>query len=199
VKERTVIQGRPALHIVAVARTNDFLSRIYPVRDEVHSWVDAQTFESLQFEKKVSEGRYRADERILYDTKARKGFYESFKNGSKKEFTINPPVHDIVSAFYWMRRQPLETGRSFKTKVNSEEKDWDLEVQVLRREKRDLRGLGSVDTVVVEPRTRLRGVLEKRGRVFIHLQNDPARTPVRITFNTPYGVIVGALKKQRST
>ena len=93
-----------------------------------------------------------------------------------------------------LRRQPLETGRAVKTIVNSDEKDWDLEIKVLRREMKEMRGRGVIDTILIEPKTRLKGVLEKRGRVWIHLLNNPSRTPLLITFKTPFGPIVGVLK-----
>ncbi len=195
VKELTQQDGRKAFHVVAVAETNEFLSKIYPVHDEVHSWIDAETFQSLQFQKKVSEGSYRANEIIRYDGARKKGYYQSLKNGTKKEFDIAVPVHDILSAFYWSRRQSLEPGKSIKTIVNSDEKDWDLEIQVLRRETKELRGQGLFDTILIEPKTRLKGVLEKRGRVWVYLKNDRFRTPVLITFRTPFGPAIGILKK----
>jgi hypothetical protein len=194
VQQKESVGGREAYHVVAVAETNDFLSKIYPVHDEVHSWIDTETFQSLKFRKKVSEGLYRADEVVVYDEANKKGFYESLKNGSKKEFDVQVPVHDILSAFYWARRQKLEPGKSVRTTVNSDEKDWDLEVQVLGRESKELRGRGVWDTLLIEPKTRLKGVLEKRGRVWVHLQNDPARVPVLITFKTLFGPVVGVLR-----
>ena len=195
VKEKTQINGRDCFHVVALAETNNFLSRIYPVHDEVHSWIDAHSLQSLQFEKKVSEGFYRADERVVYDEQKKKGYYESLKNGGKKEFGVAVPVHDILSAFFWVRRQRLVPGSAVKTLVNSDEKDWGLEIEVLRREQKELRGKGVFDTILIEPKTRLKGVLEKRGRVWIHLQNDATRVPVLVTFKTGFGPIVGVLRK----
>ncbi len=195
VKEKVVFEGREAYHVIAVARTNDFLSKIYPVRDEVHSWIDAETLQSLGSQKKASEGFYHADERVVYDEKNKKGYYESLKSGEKKEFDIAVPVHDPVSAFYWARRQPLEPGKTLKNTVNNGEKDYSLEVDVLRREATELRGKGVVETVLIEPKSRLKGLLEKRGRVWVHLKNDAFRTPILVTFKTPFGPITGVLKQ----
>ena len=195
VKEKVSLNGREAFHVVAVAETNKLLSKIYPVHDEVHSWIDVKTFQSLQFQKKVSEGHYRADEFVQYDAVKKTGYYQSLKNGTKKEFDITLPVQDILSAFYWARRQPLQIGKSFKTIVNSDEKDWSLEINVIRRETKELRGRDTLDTILIEPKTRLKGVLEKRGRVWIYLKNDPSRTPVWITFKTSFGSVVGVIQE----
>lgn len=194
VKEKTIFNGREAYHVVAVAQTNEFLSRIYPVRDEVHSWIDVSTLQSLGSRKTVSEGFYRADEQVVYDEANKKGFYESLKNGSKKEFAIAVPAHDAISAFYWARRQPLEPGTSLQTTVNNGEKDYSLEVRVLERGPKELRGRGALDTILIEPRSRYQGLLDKRGRVWVHLLNVPSRTPLLVTFHTPFGPITGALR-----
>src|SRR3989338_5344546 len=37
VNEEVEKAGRRAFHVIAIAETNDFLSKIYPVHDEVHS------------------------------------------------------------------------------------------------------------------------------------------------------------------
>ena len=193
VRERTELNGRPVYHVVATARTNEFLSKIYPVEDVVHSWIDAETFQSVQFEKKVSEGFYRAHERVIYDEAKRKGYYESLKNGTKKEFDVSVPVHDAIGVFYWVRRQTLQPGKPLATTVNNGEKDYGLEVDVLRREQKELRGRGVIDTLLVEPKTRYQGLLDKRGRVRVSLKNDASRTPVVVAFQTPFGPIVGVL------
>src|SRR5207244_1042216 len=73
IKEKTIVGGREAYHVVATARTNDFLSRLYPVIDEAHSWIDAKTFYSLKFRKILNEGRYRADEEVEFFPDRKKG------------------------------------------------------------------------------------------------------------------------------
>jgi hypothetical protein len=190
------VAGREAYHVVAIAKTNEVLSAIYPVHDELHSWIDAETLTSLQFEKKASEGFYRAHERVAYDVKKKKGFYESLKNGSKKEFDIEIPVQDVISSFYWVRRQPMTVGKSIKGRVNNGEKDYELLTEVLKHELKEMRGFGEQDLITVEPKTKLEGVLDKRGQVWIQLQNSAKRIPIQITFKTPFGAITGILKKQ---
>ena len=194
VKEKVRLRGHQAYHVIAVAQTNNFLSKIYPVRDEIHSFIDAEKFHSLEFSKKLKEGRYRADERVIYDHAAKKGFYESFHNKSKKEFEIPYGVHDLVSVFYWFRTQQVPVGQSAKAVVNSEEQNWDFEAKVLKRETKELRNYGTVDALLVEPRTRLKGALYKRGRALVYFATDEKRTPVVISLQTPFGAVVGVLR-----
>ena len=194
VKEKVRVHGRPAFHLVAVARTNDFLSKIYPVYDEVHSYLDAERFYSLEFRKNVREGRYRADERIIFDHGKKKGFYESFRNHGKKEIELVPGAQDLLSAFYWFRLQPVTVGKSVKAVVSSDEKNWDLELEVQGWETKELRGGEIIPTFVVEPKTRLKGILYRRGRAWVNFSCDSARRPIWITLKTPFGPVVGVLK-----
>lgn len=194
VKEEVKKAGRRAFHVIAIAETNDFLSKIYPVHDEVHSFIDAEDFYSLEFRKTLKEGRYRADERIVYDRQNQIGHYQSFRSGDKKLIPVPAKVHDFLSAFFWFRLQPIQVGQKLRTVVNSEEKNWDLELDVLGVETKYFRRNGSVGTVVVEPKTRLQGILYKRGQATVYFSCDRRRVPVWITLKTPYGPIVGVLR-----
>ncbi len=194
IPEKTVVRGREAYHIVATARTNDFLSKLYPVEDRVESWVDARTFYSLKFRKTLQEGRYRADEETEFFPETKKGSYYSYKNGTRKEFEIPGPVHDIVSAFYWFRLQEASVGKSVNTTVCSEEKNWAAEIKVIGVTAKVIRGLGAVDTFYVEPKSSLRGVFYDRGRVWVYFTADQKRVPVWVVFKTPFGPVNGVLK-----
>ncbi|HTL71354.1 MAG TPA: DUF3108 domain-containing protein [Candidatus Eisenbacteria bacterium] len=172
VKEKTVVDGREAYHVVGTARGNGFLGGIYPVQDEAHSWIDAETLRSLRFSKKIREGPNRADE--------------------KTDF--RPPAHDAFSAFYWARRQALEPGRTVSTVLTTGKKEWGLDVDVVRRERKSLRGHGKVDAIVVEPRLLVDGKPDTRGRAWLHLRNDSRRTPVYVSFKTRFGPVTGVLR-----
>src|SRR3989338_5007719 len=78
VKEITELNGAQVYHIVSAARSNAFLDKIYKVRDEIHSYVDTKDLFSRKFEKHQREGKYKADEEIVYDYVAKKGYYKSF-------------------------------------------------------------------------------------------------------------------------
>jgi len=198
VKEKVKIQGRDAFHVVVIAQTNGFLSQLYPVVDEMHSFIDAQEFYSLEFRKNLKEGQYRADEVIRYDHQKRKGFSESLLNHTKKEIDIPAKVHDPLSAFFWFRQQTWEVGRSLHTVVNSEQQNWDLELNVLRTETKELRGGRVIKTVVIEPKTRLRGVIYNRGRAWVYFSADSKRRPIWVSLKTPFGPIVGVLRTQET-
>lgn len=195
VKEKLEFRGRTAFHVSAVAETNEFLSKLYPVRDTAETYIDAESFYSLGFRKTLSEGRYRADERIDFDVLQRKGFWESVKNGTKKTVDLPGPVHDFLSAFFWFRLQPITVGRPLRTVVNDEERNWDLELDIQKLERKEIKGVGTVDTVRVETKSKLRGMLYDRGRSWVYFTVDERRLPVWIAIKTPYGPVNAVLKE----
>ena len=83
--------------------------------------------------------------------------------------------------------------------VSSEQKDWELEVDVLKQETRSIRKQGSIDTILVEPKTSLKGALYDRGRVWVNFSADKHRVPVWITLKTPFGPIIGVLDRAASS
>ncbi len=195
VTEKTQVRGREAYHLVAIAKTNDFLSKIYPVEDEIHSFVDAEGFYALEFKKTLTEKRYHADEHIIFDYPAQKGHYESFWNKSSKDVEIgDKPVLDILSAFYWFRSQEIEVNKSLHALVNSEEKNWDVEFQVLSRQSKSLHAKQRFDTVLMVPKTSLKGILYERGEASIYFTTDEKRTPLVIVLKTPFGSVKGILR-----
>ena len=185
--------SREIYRVRAIAKTNEVLSKLYPVEDRVESDFDAEDFHSVRFRKKLSEGRYRADEETVFDPAAGKGHYKSLLNGEKKEFSAASGVMDIVSAFYAFRTRAVKPGGKVDLKVSSEESDWNVEIDVLSLEHKEMKQ-GAVDVLVTEPKTRLKGILYRRGRVWIHFSADEKRVPILIQFKTPFGPIVGVLR-----
>jgi len=173
VKEKMTMNGKEVFHVVGTMQTNNFLSVIYPVHNEIHSWIDAETLTSVKFEKKISEGRTRAHEIIEFPK----------------------PEHDVISAFYWVRRQSLIPGQSVRVVVIADRKEWTLEVAVLKRQTLELRGWGAVNTLLVEPKSRVAGSMEKRGKSLVNFSDDIAKIPLRITYKAPFGRISGVLMK----
>ena len=195
VKEKTVLDGREVIHVVGFIETNRVLRKIFPMHDEAHSWMDARTFESVQFEKKIDELLIDAHERTTFDREKGKGYLESFKTGKKSEFKVKAPVHDVLSAFFLIRRQLSGPDHSFQTVVTADQEDWTLEIPGFRRETIEIRGK-KIDTLRVEPITR-EGNKEKRRKSSFNVSADASRKPVKIVYTAPFGRVVGTLLEQK--
>ena len=194
VREKIMLRGRPAFHIVALARTSEFLTKIYPVRDQIQTFIDAERHCSLEFRKNVREGRYRAHERIIYDYAQRTGHYRSLKNKSFKEFPLESDVQDFLSAFFWFRLPDARVGQKLHVVLNGEEKNWDLEIDVQKMETKELKGNRVIPALVVEPKSRMKGMLYNRGRAWVYFSADAPRIPIWMKIQTPWGPISAVLR-----
>jgi hypothetical protein len=108
------------------------------------------------------------------------------------EFDIPPCVEDVVTAFYYLRRQHLEVGHSIELPVNDGSKTQRVIVEVQAREKVQT-PIGTFDTLRVEPQV-FGGLLKRKGRMLIWLCADERHMPVRIKAMMAVGSITGTLR-----
>ncbi len=186
VKETSKIQGVPVYHFRAEAKSSAVFSLFYRVRDRVESFVDIANLLPFRFEKHLREGpRYKNDEITVFDRSL------NIAESEGREMEIPEDTQDCLSSFYYLRVQPLEVGKSVFVDVNADEKNYQVEVKVLRKEVVKKWGK-HVETIVVQPvikDVRLGGILKQKGDVFIWLTADEKKIPVFIEAK----VVVGRL------
>ena len=100
--------GRTLIAIRFRTKSNNVLSTMYPVDDFLEAIIDPETFLPVRFTKKLSEGRYRADETTTFDHKNLKATWTSRLNHKVEEYQIDPDTRDIVTFMYYMRRKQFE-------------------------------------------------------------------------------------------
>jgi len=179
------IRGREAYHIAAFARSNSLIDLIYPVRDEHHSYIDKEHLYSLRYEKILREGRYRADEVIEFDQENHKALHYSRKNGTKKQVLLAKKAQDELSSAYWFRLQPLAVDSTVHIPANADEKNWDLTVKILKKEKIKLGKLGNFEAFELEPSARFQGIFIRRGKIRGWISADDKRLPLMMKTKIP--------------
>ena len=196
VKGIVTLEGRQVIHIVAQGRTNDVLSKIYPIQDEVHSYLDVQTLKPVRFEKRQREGRYRSDEVVTFDHATHRAVYRSLLNGSTKEIELPDEFHDLISALYWFRSQPLQPNQTITAKLYTDEKIYETQIQIKAPALLELLKRGTFPCLVVEPQASFKGLLVKRGRIWAYLTADEHRIPLLIKATTPWGAMSAVIEQE---
>lgn len=196
VKGIVTLEGRQAIHIVAQGRTNDVLSKLYPIQDEIHSYLDAQTLKPLRFEKRQREGRYRSDEVVTFDHATHKATYQSLLNGSTKEIELPEDFHDLISALYWFRSQPLQPNQTISAKLYTDEKIYETKIEIKAPALLELLKRGTFPCLVVEPQASFKGLLVKRGRIWAYLTADEHRVPLLVKATTPWGAMSAVIEQE---
>jgi len=184
------IDGRKHYHLMSRARSNDFLSKIYPVEDVIESFIDAETLLSRRFKKIQREGRYRSEEEVDHDQEKHTGHYYSKKNESSKDFEILPDSQDTLSVFYYFRYLDWKIGDVKNINVVADEKKHVVHVRVLDKERLEVRNLGVHEAIVVEPILEFQGFFQRKGRIWIWFSDDEYHVPLMMETKVP---IIGSI------
>lgn len=194
VKEIVQVNGRDAYHIEINIRSHSILDWIYKVRDTHHTYVDAEHFYSLRYEKKIKEGSYWTDESMEYDQDQHIGRFYSRKDNSRKEMFIPQRVQDQISCCYWLRLQEVKPDTKTLIPVNADEKNWDLEVVTHGVKEMKIKDVGVFQAVEVEPIILFEGFFVKRGKVRGWMSLDERRIPLVMKAKVPVlGEVVATL------
>lgn len=192
-----------AYEINATARSSDVVSLLYNIDNAYHATVNPSTLCSLQIEKTINEGRRHKQTHIVFDNATHEAVLDEKdlgKAGHPIKHAENPIpgcVEDIVTAFYYLRRQPMQVGGKISVPVNDGSKTHTVIVDVQAREQIKT-PLGLRYAFRLEPRA-LGDLYKKKGRMLIWISDDPDRLPLRIKAMMLIGTITGTLESVSHT
>jgi len=180
VKEITKLNGHEVYHIRAEADTTSFVAKLFPVQDEIATYIDTKELYPVRFDKKQKEGKRHKDEYIDFDQKEGKAFYTSRLTNEKKEFKVPGKVQDPVSCIYYFRLSDVKEGEALFANVHLDDKNWFLETRIINRGIVKIKGLGNYQAFMAEPLSWFQGELNKNAKVSIWFSADQQRIPLLI-------------------
>jgi len=171
------ISSRACYHIVASAWSTAFIDNFFKVRDINESFMDKESLCSLLFASKISEGNFRASEKVYLDQENQRFFIPGAAGGDKSG-PIALWSQDVLSALYFLRTQSLEVGQTYYFNTQSGDKNWPLAVEIIRREKVQVPA-GEFDCFLVEPKLIPgAGIFKAKGKLYVWFTADERRLPV---------------------
>ncbi|MFC2150535.1 DUF3108 domain-containing protein [Calditrichota bacterium] len=195
VKKIEKIDGHDCFHFVSEAHSTRTVDMFYKVRDKVESWQDIDEGVSRRYVKHLREGRHKDDKRVEYNPEEAGALvYKGENDGEPDTVKIEGNIQDVLSAFYDVRRYDLEIGKSVNISVHDIDKQYVLEVQVLRKETITVPA-GEFECFVVEPLLMSSGIFRKEGNLQIWLTADEYKMPVlmrsKLYFGSVWAKLVG--------
>ena len=188
IRNIATIDSTACYRIVSDARTNEFFSTFFKVRDRYESYLDTTELYSLRYEKHIREGKFKRDEVVLFDQRAHTATYKD------KVVPIAPRTQDILSAFYYVRTLPLEVGKDIALANHTDGKNYPLIIKVHRRERVKV-DAGEFDCLVVEPILRGPGLFNQKGRLTVWVTDDKYKMPVLMRSRVVLGHVSAILKE----
>src|SRR5215469_6759225 len=196
--QRTASDPEDDYEAVTTARSHGFVSLLYNLNDEFRSRFNPVTACSEGISKQVAEGRRRKRTEIVFDSARKVAILDEHnlaKSGEPPkhaEESIPACVQDVVSAFYYLRRQPMRVGDRIRMPVNDGSRTTEVIVEVQAREEVDS-PLGRRFAFRLEP-TVFGSLYNRKGRMLIWFSDDAQRLPLRIKAIVSVGAITGTLK-----
>ncbi len=187
------VQGHSCYDVRFDVASLESLDWLYRVRDRYRTYIDVGGLYPLKFEQRIREGNYRRDYTATFDQVAHKAVT------SEGTFDVPAFVHDIVSAFYYVRTFDLKRyrkGQSITLQNFFGKKTHDLEVKVLGRQRVTVEA-GVFDCVVIEPLVQEGGLFKSDGRIMIWLSDDDRKIPVKVSTKVLIGSIDAELTGYR--
>jgi hypothetical protein len=183
--------GHDVYHIRSVAESSPFFSLFYYVRDRGETFVDVRQLIPWYFSLDQREGSRAVQQTVTFDH-WRGVAIHTRNHQAPQEVKVPVGVQDSLSSFYRLRTLPLRVGETIPLHTFANGKTYDVEVQVLRREKVEAYW-GPVDALVVRPLMRFQEILRQKGEVLIWVTDDDRRLPLRMRTAIKVGSIEATL------
>jgi len=187
------VNGGLCYRIQTTAKSNDFISRIYRVRDLVESYIDVRGLFSRRFEKKLREGGYKSDEYVdIYHDRL------IALSTKEKRALVEVPlyVQDILCTLYYIRTLNLQVGKTETIETYADGKVYPLKVLVHKKEKVEVPA-GTFMCYLVEPVMKSEGIFRQKGKLLVWLTDDQYRMPVKMTSKVTIGNIATKLESYK--
>ena len=187
--EQAEYQGRSVIAIRLRTISNKFVEKLYPVDDTIESLVDPETFLPLRFTKNVSEGKTRHHEITTFDHTNLVAHWESKLSGKKRIFKLTPGIRDIPSLMYFLRTHTFTPGTREQFSVMADDKIYDLQLNVERKEQVDLPLYGKISSIKTEPMAAFEGLFVRRGRMWVWISSDKRCVATQVVVSVPVATV----------
>lgn len=193
-----------ALIFKAEVASKGFFTRLFNLnfKERVESIVEPLSFTVQRTNIHDEQGkRIRTTEAIFDRAKGRMSWTQRDPNNPQREprkiiTEFSGQLHDVLSAIYFIRTQPLAVGKSLEIFIGDGGRVYKVPIRVIER-KRMKTVLGRVDVVRVDPELfgpdRL--IDSEKGHFSLWITDDSRRVPVVAKIKTDYGTFDIKLKK----
>ena len=181
VAERRDLHGWDTWHLRAQAHTLSPVRALFAIDDQFDSYTDATTLESRQYEMYLQElGKQQS--RVLHLTS--QGVPP---RGAGATVIVQPGTRDPVGALYSLRQVDWQNAAEARTPVFDGKTLYEMDARRDAAREQVTVAAGTYSAAKIEVRLYERGREVPDTRFAIWLAQDPARTPVLIQADVPFG------------
>lgn len=197
IKQET-LNGEKVWHSKMTAVTASFFDVFFKIRERFESWFALKGEDPRKFIRDTYEGGYIATNLYLYD-KAAKVIHADVHRGDNAPVTLDIPygdcTYDLTTLLYFVRRLDMSrivVGKTYKESFAVDESVRQLALTFRGREKKYLKGVGTVNTLKFSIAVHTSNVFEG-GQAYLWLSDDDNRIPVAFSAPLKVGAMNGRL------
>lgn len=188
--QETTFKNRPVYHVVGQGKSTGLLHLFFKVNDNYESYFDKNTMEPYRFIRQIDEGGHTRDIQIDFNHDTKSALVFNRKYDTKETYPIGDDVHDMLSAFYYLRNnldvEGLKEGDVVQMKMFFDDEDFDFQVKFLGREVVNTK-IGKIATLKFRPYVLAGRVFEEKEGLTLWVSDDKNRMPVKIQANLAVG------------
>lgn len=192
-KDPVTVNGRPCFDIRFEMMSLKSLDFLYKVRDRYRTLVDIDGIFPWKFEQTIREGGYSKDYSATFDQTANKAVT------TEGTYDVPPFVHDIISAFYYVRSvdiRKFKKGQVINLQNFFDRESHDLVIRIVGRQQVEVEA-GTFNCIVVEPVIKSGSLFKFEGKLFLWLSDDDRRIPIKVSTKIPIGTVDAELTGYR--
>lgn len=181
VRARARYFGHDGLLLSALMQTVGPGQRLFPVADQINSYIDATTLLPFRTELRLQEGKRRVNWTVSVEQDRGTALFD---DGTRLDIPV--ATHDLISVFYALRSFDLSVGRQNRVSLLINKRPRLLTVTALRRETIEL---NAQQIPAVQLSLTTNDAQGDHLSLRLWVSTDKRRLPLRLTAQTPLGPV----------
>lgn len=190
------LNGNKVYHVVGKGKSTGLLHVFFKVDDNYESYIDKRTGLPVRFIRKIDEGGHTKDLQIEFDQDKNKALVIDKKHNENKTYTTEDNVHDMLSAFYFIRNDinpnNLNTGDEVHLNMFFDRENYDFKLKFLGKEVLNTK-FGKIATLKFRPFVMAGRIFKEKESLTIWISDDKNKMPVKIEANLAVGALAADL------
>ncbi|WP_370175974.1 DUF3108 domain-containing protein [Leeuwenhoekiella palythoae] len=187
------LKGNPVYHVKGKGVTTGMTKLFFGVEDYYETYIDKKTTLPYRFIRKIDEGGHTKDKIIDFNQQSNVATVNDKKHNEVKTFQTEPNIHDMVSAFYYLRNsidsENLKDGDETVINMFFDQENFKFKLKFLGREEVKTK-FGKVKALIFRPYVQAGRVFKEKESLTVWISDDQNKIPLQIKAD----LAVGSLK-----
>lgn len=184
------LNRKPVYHVVGKGKSTGMLHWFFKVNDNYETYIDRKTGYPYKFIRQIDEGGHTKDLEIDFDHKSNTAYVHDKKHNKKKTYSTKENIHDMLSAFYYLRsninEEALQPGHELFLNLFIDDENMDFKVKFLGREVIKTK-FGKVNALKFRPYVMAGRVFKEQESLTFWVSDDKNKVPLKIEADLAVG------------